>query len=689
MGKPADPFDLSKLSSEVKELVNQRVQVLLQDGLDAKGAQDAEVDYWWMIYEQARTRTGKAAPWPGAADLTSHIGTEAVDSIHARLMSAVWSEPVWTVEGWGEAGDRAPFVEEFHQWKVEEERLQSVLDRLAIISLVEPRGLLEVAEGTEVRTSRREINAKVQLDPLTGGAQVDENFQPVLARNADNTIAEAGPQDQAAQTVIDETKRVRTGPTYRILPYKDSVILPGHARDESEIFAYGKKFWKRLTDLRAQANAGIYDEAAVEKLQTTEEHESTPSLDRARMGIAPQSDGNAQKELWEVLILLDIPELCKDFGVTPPRDPSLNGPRWYLVTLHQATYQLLRIQHDNFERSRFVLVNLFPRADRATEGYSFIGHKLITCIEEHTAWRNMAADRTAMAIQAPIKVVQGALWNPVEQPWGPTRIITVRDPREVEPMTVTDVTAPVLQHIEMQERTGQRLSGVNDIASGQVAQENRTLGEIKMATAQSFVRIDLVVRRFQEPMEDLAQIRHSIWKRVLAEQPDGMAAPQSLVAGLEGRGVSIDQYLPEGKVMGSLLDGAFRFKPHGSVETADIERLRNNWTGMMQALPMLLQAFPILGQRFMTPQAAYAVGRQFLRVFRVPNTQAFLGSPAQDALQSAMANMGMGMTGMMPGMGMQQAGMGMPGMMPTQTGPTPAMMTPPSGAMMPPPNMVQ
>ena len=34
----------------------------------------------------------------------------------------------------------APLVEEFHQWKAEEERLQGVIDKLVLQALIEPRG---------------------------------------------------------------------------------------------------------------------------------------------------------------------------------------------------------------------------------------------------------------------------------------------------------------------------------------------------------------------------------------------------------------------------------------------------------------------------------------------------------------------------------------------------------------------
>ena len=125
--KPRDPFDVS-LTKEQREKLALWLSQELDNGLNAKSAQDIDVDYWHMLYEQARTRSSKNLPWPDAADLTSHLACANVDALHARAMKTIWTEPVCTVEGWGQAADNAPFVEEFHQWKAEEERLQSVQD---------------------------------------------------------------------------------------------------------------------------------------------------------------------------------------------------------------------------------------------------------------------------------------------------------------------------------------------------------------------------------------------------------------------------------------------------------------------------------------------------------------------------------------------------------------------------------
>jgi hypothetical protein len=76
-----------------------------------------------------------------------------------------------------------------------------------------------------------------------------------------------------------------------------------------------------------------------------------------------------------------------------------------------------------------------------------------------------------------------------------------------------------------------------------------------------------------------------------------------------------------------MLEGQFRFKPRGSVETADPRALRMDFTQMMQAFPPFLQMLMMLGQSF-GPQAARAMLDQFVRVYRIPNRAAFVGQGA-------------------------------------------------------------
>lgn len=631
MSIPRDPFAVS-LTDDQKGAFAKWLGNELRNAIAARAANERDVDYYWTLYEQGRTRSTQNLPWPDAADLTSYIPCEKVDAIQSRLVRTVMVNPVYIVEGWGDAADRAPFVEEFHQWKVEEERLQRVLDKVALTALVEPRCLVEVYENTQTRTTRKTITAKTQQTD-EGGLILDEQGQPQLQTGPDGKYLEASGSDLGAQTVIDTTDQVRIGPQYRVLPYADSLVLPGHARDEDEVWGYAKRIYKRKSDLSADASGddAIYDADAVDKLTDVGDREPTPSLSRAGQSIAPQSDTQtAEKELWECLVQVDLSDLLDRLHQSPVRGLAQAGSRWYVVTLHAKDDLLLRIQHDDFDSSRYVNFILFPRHDRVTEGYSFIGHKLLTVTEEHTAYRNMAADRTSMAVNAPIMKMSGSLWDEDEQPMGPKAVITVRSPQEITQLQVADVPASVFGSIDRCERTSDRLAGINDIASGQVEEESRTLGEIQMATEQSFVRMDLIVRRFQEAMEDLGQIRHAIWKRALAEQPDGVEAPQSLMVGLEGRGVSIDQYLPNKKVTAALLDGAFRFRPYGSVQTADPAKRRADLLGFAQITGQLSQQYPYIAQQMQTPQAGRALMRELVQGFGVRNPQAFLGSPSND-----------------------------------------------------------
>src|SRR6185503_18800418 len=173
----------------------------------------------------------------------------------------------------------------------------------------------------------------------------------------------------------------------------------------------------------------------------------------------------------------------------------------------------------------------------------------------------------------------------------------------------------VFTHIQMQERIGERLAGVNDVASGASnggGAGESTLGELQMRTEQSFVRMDLVIRQFQEGLEELYQIRHAIWKRVLAEKRDGIEAPQALIVGMEGRGTPIDQFMPEGKITAALMDGAFRFKPHGSVETADLGKQRGDFMQFFQFLPGVMQSEAMITQRF-GPNAFRMIMRQAIK----------------------------------------------------------------------------
>ena len=587
----------SWLTDEI-ELARQARSAIVQPGGD--------IDYWQWLYEQGR-RHPSQLPWPGAADLSTFLVTEKVDALRARFVKTIFVEPVWIVEGWGESASKAPAVEEFHQWKVEEERLQATLGKVFHQALIEGTGVLEVTERVEPRISRKTVSAKVQTAE-DGSMLLDGKGKPQPIYGEDGRFQPPASGDEPqADVLVTEHGVVRRGPSYRLVSLRDFLVLPGHAADASEVWGYAKRFWRRIPELEAREQEGFYQH--VDQLSSTSDRTmNTQALERGQT-IAPQNDTTVEKELWECLVLCDL----DDDGLE----------EWYVVTLSTVSRVILRIQHDDVGAARFRLFTPFPRSN-SLYGYSFTG-KLASLAEEHMALRNMIADRSAVATNVPLKRVQGALWDPQAQPWGPRAVIDVRDPNEIQPFQVPDVPASTINREQNVMAAAERVSGINDVALGVNPQEDRTLGEVQLVTEQSAVRMEECVRYLQETMEELFQVRHEYWLRALEDDPAAALAPYGVMQTLASRGV--DQLVPQGRFTADLLRGNFHGKPRGSVETANMVQLRADFNGFLQALGGLMKMFPALQQLLSTPEAVRALWEQCLRVYRVPDRQAFLPPP--------------------------------------------------------------
>ena len=645
MKKTRTPYEVT-LSPEQREDLALELSRALDDALAARTANEEEVRYWHTLYEQGRTRGASNSPWADAADLTSYLGTQYVDVMRSQIVKTVMTEPVWTVEGYGPAEKQAPFVEEFHQWQQEAEGFQQIFSRATHLALIEPWGVIEVYEDTIKRPVRSVMKAALALHP-DGTALVGEDLKPVLQRGPDGKYVPVfDEQTPSAEVEVDTFEVACRGPRERTIPYRDYLQLPGHARDKSEVWGHFKRFYRRLDELQERAKAGIYDADAVEELGTDDERATETTLAGETVGVAAK-DGTdlVEKELWEGLIL---------------RDFDGKGLRWYVLTLHKDKRQILRLQYDDIGRPRFCPLVPFPRPN-STEGYSYLGHKLITVIEEHTAWRNMLADRAAMELQAPMLRKQGALWDPDTEPLGPKAVLTVRDLNEISALQLPNQTAPAVERIRDAERAGERLSGINDASAGVTSQDQRTLGEIQIITEQSLGRVTEAVKNIQETLEEIAQIRHLMWKRALKELgSEGMPAPPSVsqsimlrtqatptmpaggagvLTGLETRAPDVSQGLPNVSFTAQMMEGSFRFKPRGSVENADRNRQRYDFNQWLVAMSNMAKVNPMVLAILQTPQAAKAMIEQGVRLYNVQDKQAFLGSEAMMAAQAQMAAM--------------------------------------------------
>lgn len=631
----SEAFDIKMTPAERKDLASE-LCTEIEDAISARSAMIADggfIDLFDWFYEQGRTDT-QDLPFPGAADLTSYIITENVDAMRSRLMKAVFGvKPFCFVEGWGQDAQKAPYVEAFMDWQIRKSTLKADLAKTVHGALIEDAYILEVSEKIETRRLVEKIDVAVELDPESQ-TPLFQDGKPVLKMDADGEPVPAGDGESAATVERTHTKTKRLGPQYDPISMKEFVFLPGHAKNTRQVCGYAYKFWSRVPELLEKVEDGVYDADAVDALGEQSDREGTQSKPPA--DIAPQTHASAEKDLYQLSLKRDLDEDGRE--------------EWYLATVSVRHRELLRLKLDKFVmkvgRPRCVPFVLFPRRD-SVYGYSYAGHKLGTLAEEHTALRNMKANRSALATNKPIMQVQNGLWNPDTQPFGVGRVITVRDQNELKEFTVADVPQSIVEQEQALMNAKERVGGLSDVAAiGTRARQSNTLGQDQMISRASAVRVDEVIGHLHAAIADVMSLSLAIWVETVEADAKGMDAPQDVIQTLGGRGLE----LPDGKFTATQLKGDFHFEPYGSDDSADPDRRKADFNNKFIALSNLAKVFPGIQAMFMNHDVNKAIIEEWLRSYDVRDRQPYLG-----AFNAPQLPQGSG-PGMAPPMGQPGAG---------------------------------
>jgi hypothetical protein len=602
------------LCREVEDALNMRATVIQSGGL---------IDLYDWFYEQGRSDPADR-PFRGAADLTSFFFTENIDAMRSRLMQAVFKvEPFCLVDGWGQDASKAPFVEAFHEWQVEEEGLEEELGKVCHGALIEDAYILEVRERIETRRIVEEIDAA--LDMSTGATVmevVDGEARPKLQRDDNGEPVQAQEGQPAAKIKRDYVKTKRLGPEYDTISMKDFVYLPGHAKNQRQVWGYAYRFWSRVPELNEKVDDGIYDKAAVAALGDTSDREDS-DVPRTVDGVASQYGQSSEKELFQLSLKRDLDGDGRE--------------EWYLVTLSLKNRQILRVKLDTFVmkvgRPRCVPFVLYPRRN-SVYGYAYAGDKLLTLAEEHTALRNMVADRSALATNSPLMQLQGGLWDPDAQPIGIGEVITVRDHNEVKQMQITDVPQSVIYMLRDITAAKERVGGLSDIgAIGSGDRQSQTLGQDQLVAHASAVRVEEPLGYLRKAIAHVMQLRHAIWVETL-EAEGGIEAPEAVVSRLAMAG----NELTDGKFTADKLKGRFRFKPYGSVDSADAGARMQYYNQGLIALGNVAKMFPMVSLIFQNQDVAVRIVQEWARVYKVRDVNVFLKAlqpPQQPMLPQA------------------------------------------------------
>lgn len=601
-----------KLSDEKRAKFSQFLDDQLNRALSARGAyiQDGGyLDTWHALYEQT-ARPESERPFEGAADLVTYLVTEKVDGLCSRLVSIIFnSDPICVAESWGQTDpSRTARVEAFHQWQAEQEKLKGWVAKAIKMALIEQTGILNIEERPVLSKVKRET--EVLIDTTEHGEPImdeDGAFKPKT--NADGSFAEydgSDPEAPRMKAILTETKPVGFGPQYRVVSLKNFLFLPAHAEDQQDVYGFAERVFMRVSDIEQMVEAGLYDRTAVDRLGGDSSERMTTGSDRRHHITAENDNGPmAEKELWKFHIQYDI----DGDGI----------PEWLLVT-HSLNHGVtLRVDYDTLNQTRYVAFTPFPDPENVY-GFSFTGHKLWTIADEHTAVRNMIANRSALVTNAPMKRLSTSIYDPDDQPFGVGAILDVRDMNDLQPMQIPDVPSSAQFLVGHSEQAAERLSGMNDAAvSGVLNGQDRTATEVTTAAQASYVRVSEAMNYLRDAVSTLYDLRHMLWVRALEAREGGIAAPSTIMRDLESRGLEVPSDGPL-KFTKDDLAGQWRFKPRGSVETADEGAMRQDFNVFLaNVLPQLVQAFPSLAQFRQSPEAARSFVSQALRLYKVPD----------------------------------------------------------------------
>lgn len=615
--RPKDPFAVTLSEEQERELTSRLVEeIRLGKRARSNHMEDwGLLDFYYSLYEQQSQKgISRDTPRYGSADLTSPIGTENVDSLAARAVKTIFLEPMWIVEGQGPSAKKAPLVEEFMQWRQEAMRLQKVMKRAITSSLVETGAVLEVCEDAEKYQRDELVRCEPQRDEL-GNILLDaKTGKPLPMLDADGEPVE--PTDPA---VFVEYKRTvedyrRRGAYVRRRSMKDFLFLPSHAEDDREVWGHATRFWVTLAECERRQKSDGWTH--IEELGGGT-HERDTRAEQERAGVSVEvNHGNelVEKELWRIQFWWDLGK----------------GLKCYTAVVSEIHDVIVDLKCDWLTKWRTVYLNPYP-CPYSVYGYSMIGTKLLTTIEEHTAWRNMNADRETLNSNAPIKVLHGEEWNPELQPFGAGRTIHVSNMNAVQPFEFEGISPQAMQKEQQCVSDAQRIIGLNDIAIGQQSEKSRTLGENEMATRESFTRTDDPIGNLQEAIEELGEVIHAIEVQTLKGMEDGIEAPALVGERLQQRSMMAAQpggVAFDGTFTADMVDGVYRFKPRGSVESADPNR---RLARMLQGIDRVIswgQVNPQIRARVMSDAFGDAMMQMIVTELKPRDTAAFL-TPVQ------------------------------------------------------------
>lgn len=544
-----------------------------------------KIPEWHQLYEGHR-KGRKNFPWPGASSYSIPLIMATADSLHARIVKAVFEvDPLWIAKAYTSGShETAKKAEWYLDIWADAMGLPKVLDAAVFNMFVEGVGIVKF---DWVRETRR-----VPVAPSGNG-----------------------------MTTPNEVVEYQ-GPRAYAVPLRDFVMLPPDSPTMDEAVYVGHRVFLTENTLKKRRDSGLYSNVnellergpggAIKETKVSNDDFGVTgvtvntSLVKTDKSVSMEYRETNQYEVYELYGPYTF-------------DPEM-GPEPALFTFSDEHGILLRVEPYPYQygRAPYVDFSVFPRPN------SFWARSLSEMLEspqeELTALHNMRADSISMQIAPPILQRFSSRWNPEETPWRPGVVIPVNDPAEIVQMSLKEVPQSLFAHEQDILQFTERMTGMSDVFMGRVGSPYQTATATTAARSEGLVRLDVSITRFQESMKKVAWI---LWWMLFQYRPyidtfhvaetnsDYTITKQEMAPGSNG-------LMP------------FEFLPQGNQSDASKEARRQ------QLIFMLNTLYPILQQNY--PDGLQMLLNELLHAFDIKNKADIIGPPwnlIQQQLQAA------------------------------------------------------
>jgi hypothetical protein len=532
-----------------------------------------KIDKWHKLYEAIK-KEKKKFPWPNSSNFTTPLIMSVVDSLHARLVKAIFEvDPIWlakarTPEGVG----RATKAQWYLDYWADEMEVPKRLDQLLLNMLIEGVGVLKT---DWVRQTR----------------QIPQQ--------------QLGPFDSAPTEVVEYE-----GPSAYPVPLKDFVLIPADSPTIEEAVYVGHRVWRTAEQLRQREQDGFYFNVS-RLIERGEDSDKTEKAKHPSGLVNPSSHNGRYEEVQQ----FELVELFGQFDFGDGLKPTL-------FTFSPEHKILLRIEPYPYEygRAPYIDFSVYPRSNFFWA--RSVPEILESVQEELTALHNMRADAIVRRITPPILKRMGSLWDHEENPMVPGGVYEVTDTEEIKELVLAPVDSASFAHGQELIAYTERVTGMSDFFMGRMSNQHATATAVNRVTSEGLARVDVMVSRIQQSLTTFAW---TIWWLLYQYRPmmDTFHA--------ENQDMSITKAEMRPTEQGLM---PFEFVPQGKLSDASREAQRQQLMMLLQITAPYLQQFYPDGLQHMLDKIMQSFDVQDRSVVLGPPWNALQGQIQQIAQQA-------------------------------------------------------